>query len=118
MMLWDIIRDFFVKYIFGGLASDSYTYSPLLGNFYTISSDGTYMMSAEGVYVGDYYVHVPGFENLNGPFPPDYLAYISLGDYLSTTATIIVLTLICVAIGMAVVWLFKEVYRMITRWAF
>lgn len=86
MMLWDLIRDFYVMYIFGGYSSDLVNYHGYLGHFYDSSSD--YLL--EDNYTNAVYFNFKGYSSVEGV----YFDYYSLGDYLSTIATIITLIVI------------------------
>lgn len=77
MTLWNIIRDFFIQYIFGGTASNGVPYN-------------------ENIIAGE--INTNNYAILND---------ITLGNWLSTTATIIVLIGICLAIWHFVRWLFR-----------
>lgn len=99
MSLWNIIRDWFVVYIWGGVSSNSATYtSNFVGRMWDVEQQ-----QRSGISTLTYFVNVGGFndntEGLN--------VYISLGDWLSTTSTIIVLTLLCIVFGLMVRWLFR-----------
>lgn len=75
-MLWDLIRDFFVIHIFGGYNS--------LGDPYDCSLGGG------DWYTTDTYIT---FDKIT--FSGQPISY-SIGDYLSTTATIISISIIVV----------------------
>jgi hypothetical protein len=79
-MLWDLIRDFFVTHIFGGYDSVGNTYGGVVGFF-----DGDLWYSNE---LGTNAQNVFADDNISGQF--------YLGDYLSTIATIISITIIVV----------------------
>lgn len=90
-MLWDIIRDFFVVHIFGGTDSNFGVYNPMLFNN---DNDGDFYTNT---------VYIKLFQDLDGS-----PLYWSVGDYLSTVATIItmvVILLLCCA-------LIKKIYNM------
>lgn len=85
-MLWDLIRDFFVRHIFGG-----------------ITSEGAYFTCCWGLFANDDFIYsesnsFPMFkigQVIN--FSDDIIYnYVSCGDWLSTTATIITITIIVV----------------------
>lgn len=77
MTLWNIIRDFFIQYIFGGTASTGVAYN-------------------DNIIGGE--INTNNYAILND---------ITLGNWLSTTATIIVLIGICLSIWHFVRWLFR-----------
>lgn len=84
-MLWDLIRDFFVEYIFGGWTSNG------------IQCDG--FITYEGGFSGNTFGTSDTIFKLNNFYFFDDLEtplYITFGDWLSTTATIIALTIIVV----------------------
>ena len=79
--MWDIIRDYLVQYFFGGTTSTGQTFANTIGNNLNSSS-----MTLD---IGN--------------------SSIALGDYLSTTATIIILVLFAVALYLLIKWVFKLV---------
>ena len=82
-MLWDLIRDFFVEHIFGGYNSNGVNSPALVGWLYNHNDD-----EVIDWYTNDYYVI--NFENDGNTYS------LSMGDWLSTTATIISITIIVV----------------------
>lgn len=103
-MLWNIIRDFFVQYVFGGI--DSY------GEFYNVHL-GTLVVDAYDYPIvngNDYFVSISGYSGLND----SVVLGISFSDWLSTTATIITLCLLVAFLFLVVRWLFKLVSGLIT----
>lgn len=86
MSLWDLIRDFFVQHVFGGLLSNGVQVGGYVGTLIY----GDYYYSE--AFTTDYYVSLGGYFQGNDA---EVLA-ISLGDWLSTTATIISITIIVV----------------------
>lgn len=99
MTLWNIIRDFFVEYIFGGKTSNGQQFYSLVGqNFNTTS------VRNNGVFFNTGFVYGGGVEAV----------YISMGDWLSTTATIITLIGICILLWLFVRWLFRLTSNLIT----
>lgn len=82
-MLWDLIRDFFVIHVFGGYDADGILHSALVGWLYNTQADDIIDW-----YTGDYPVlEVSKY---------DTTFTLSLGDWLSTTATIISISIIVV----------------------
>lgn len=77
-MLWDLIRDFFVKQIFGGVDSDLEVHSCLVG----------LTAGNNDIYTDSFYFNLGSHGNIQYD--------ISLGDWLSTTATAISITIIVV----------------------
>lgn len=103
-MLWDVIRDFFVMYIFGGCTSNSVFYGGFFGSFTILSDDGVEETFSYFPFTNSF-----GFK-ISNTVTTDYgdmLNYISVGDWLSTTFTIITLILICYMFLRLIIWLFK-----------
>lgn len=102
MLLWDIIRDWFVMNIFGGVSSSGLYSSPLVGRF---GNPGSYDL----VYADQVFVSSPILVNssFDGLLDDTLTGYISLGDWLSTTSTIIVLIALCFFFFLMVRWLFR-----------
>lgn len=72
-MLWDLIRDFFVQHIFGGTTKNGTNFAGFVA---FITNNGNLTTYSFRLPLGDY--------------------SIGLGDWLSTTATIISITIIVV----------------------
>lgn len=82
-MLWDIIRDWFVQHVWGGITSSNATFGGIIGsNNNSIMKSNTFIFT-----IGDY--------------------KLSMGDWLSTTSTIIVLVLMCAFLFLVVRYLFR-----------
>lgn len=109
MMLWDIIRDWFVTYVFGGFDSNLEPHSAFLGIGFDKSNQGDLIATysdtlfpagvdpnSEG-YIANF------FDNGDGV----YLQGLTFGDWLSTTATIITLIALCLFLFLAVKWVFN-----------
>lgn len=96
MMIWDIIRDWFVMNIWGGLASNYQSYGGFVGLFYN-SSQGTDTGLTNDTFVP---VKVIASQSVRD--------YISLGDWLSTTSTIIIL----IAVSVGLFYLTRYFFRM------
>lgn len=79
--MWDIIRDYLVEYFFGGTTSSGQTFANTVGNNLDTSN-----MALD---IGN--------------------NSIVLGDYLSTSATIIILVLFVIALYLLIKWVFKLV---------
>lgn len=105
MMLWDIIRDFFVQYVFGGMTSDFRSFAGYVGNVTSIEN-GDVSLTTDTLALP-----MGGFEAMNS----ELFGYIYLGDWLSTTATIFVLVLLCVCAGLFVRWMFKWIGGCLSR---
>ena len=82
-MLWDIIRDWFVQYVWGGISSTNVTFGGHIGSI----NNGLTQTNNLMLKIGDY--------------------SLSLGDWLSTTSTIIVLVLMCAFLFLVVRYLFR-----------
>lgn len=106
-MLWDIIRDWFVQYIFGGYASDGNYYYGIVGNNAWVEGDNINTSISDNSV---FYLPMQGWnaDELGA------IKYISLADWLSTTATIITLIAGCVLLFLLVKWLFKLFAGMIS----
>ena len=82
-MLWDIIRDWFVEHVWGGITSTNQTFGGYIGSINNGLTKSNNLMLKIG-------------ENS-----------LSLGDWLSTTSTIIVLVLMCAFLFLVVRYLFR-----------
>ena len=85
MSLWDLIRDFFVQHVFGGTTYDGFSYDFNIGG---------------GLFTSDLLFTINGGQNE---------VYLSIGDWLSTTATIISITIIVVLCAMFIYKIVKLV---------
>lgn len=83
MTLWNLIRNFFVEHVFGGFTVVNGTVRPISGNM---------------VYYDNGIIDSRSYFLSNG---------ISLGDWLSTTFTIITLVLLVMFLYIFVKWIFK-----------
>lgn len=102
--LWNIIRDFFVQYIFGGQTSNGTNFNAnRLGNLYIIENG-----SVNGNAIASTGKFGFFFDNLGGNYMVGEAHwFMPLGDWLSTTATIITLCAICFFLFLFVRWLFR-----------
>lgn len=98
-MLWDIIRDFLVQYIFGGCDSHGSYYWAHIGS--VVDGGGNII---DGCTTADTYLKLHGYTDVTS-FDFDY---ISMGDWLSTTATIIILCLVILFFIKLTIWFFKQ----------
>lgn len=97
MMLWDIIRDWFVQYIFGGTLSNGDIVNGNLGSFmFQGFSDGGLDTSS---------LYLP----LNASSLDGNIIGVSLGDWLSTTATIIMVVLLLIMLLSLVRFVIRQV---------
>lgn len=89
-MLWNLIRDFFVMHVFGGITSTGVVYLAQVGNIASFDNgvyEDYWNASADEVFFNiGFYTTENGIRN----------SYIGLSDWLSTTATAISITIIVV----------------------
>lgn len=102
MMLWDLIRDFFVQFIFGGYSSSGDYFGGLLGHIFISGNITNTDMDA---YSSDVLTPI-GNVLIEGELPD--VGWLSIGDWLSTTATIIILCLLIFVFIKITIWLFKQ----------
>lgn len=119
-MLWDVIRDFFVQYVFGGtfkVGKVLYYRDAFGGTIFGADGQllsGSPNLTTESMTFG-YLIPVGGqgvfFDNYDGKYfrlvANTEGAFMSLGDWLSNTATIITLCLLFFAAVKFVIWLTK-----------
>ena len=86
MMIWEYIRDFFVQFIFGGVDS--------AGDYFGGCTIGFDANDGDVYYTGDTNFNIGNYS-------------FSFGDWLSTTATIIVLCLFIFVLIKFTIYLFK-----------
>ena len=98
-MLWDVVRDFFVMYIFGGFTSTHDFYGGTIGSICMVDAGPEYYNGT----TGDVFLPLKTF-NSDFEMVGDY---ITIGDWLSTTATIISLVIIVYLCCM----LIKQIYN-------
>ena len=99
MMLWDIIRDWFVMNVWGGNLSTGQQFVANVGRGYNVANDEGYSL-----LTNSFYLPIKGFDDSASVV----IDHICLGDWLSTTSTIIVL----VAISVALYFLVRYFFRM------
>ena len=97
-MLWDIIRDFFVQYIFGGTTSSGQGYSGFIGYDYLYEAR---------LHTSDTLVVFNNIMTQDGDFDAPIM-FLSIGDWLSTSATIIILCLVILFFIKLTIWFFKQ----------
>lgn len=85
MAIWNMIRDFLVQYIFGGVTSNGDTFTGVVGDNLDTSN--------------------VSFEIGNNT--------INMGDWLSTTTTIIILCIFVIILFLLLKWLFKTISGLI-----
>lgn len=100
-MLWDLIRDFFVIHLFGGFDSQ--------GDFFSASLGCDY--NGELVSTGDVFYKLGG----NGLMDVSEPLYYSIGDYLSTLATLITISIVFVLCCFFVYKIIRLVGGLISR---
>ena len=110
MMLWTIIRDWFVQYVFGGMDSSGTVHSVFIGSAWAPRDADFTPVYGESLWPwygnaeGEYGTAVcPWVED--GNLNP--LTGLSFSDWLSTTATIIVLCALSFVLFLGVKWIFK-----------
>ena len=104
VLLWDIIRDFYVQYIFGGTTSIGDMYYGTFGSAYMLNNGE--IDEYINIVGGDLYWHIGK--------SPIYDVYISAGDWLSTTVTIITLVALLIGISCLMISLFKWIVRLVS----
>lgn len=90
-MLWDIIRDWFVQYVWGGTNSVGTVFGGTFGKFMVDDGGSYYYMDKLN---NDAWFKVGSH-------------YINFGDWASTTSTIIVLILLCAFLFIVVRYMFR-----------
>lgn len=110
VLLWDIIREFYVRYIFGGTIWNS-----LEGNYeYFGGVVGSTVDTSGPDYVLDFtqgfFLPIDAFSDST----ESVIQYICMGDWLSTTATIITLVALLVGISYLMVSLFRWIVRLVS----
>ena len=103
-MLWDIIRDFFVQYVWGGFTSTGANYAGRIG--YLKGVIGGNPPSVDDEWIADITEISFKFTGSNYFDGGDYIL-MNLGDWLSTTSTIIVLILMCIFLYVFIRWAFR-----------
>ena len=97
MLIWDIIRDWFVQFIFGGIDSNGDVFSGIVGSQY-VSEPGIGQLPGfegyEAIYGEEFYFNIGNYQ-------------ISIADWLSTTATIITLVAMVVFFYLIIRYLFR-----------
>lgn len=100
-MLWDIIRDFIVEHITGGYNSAGTGYITTIGTLFNAENE----TSGIGTNVNTF-IEVTNFYNLD---EGGYFSYMTLGDWLATTITAVIMILLVVFAVWLVRWIFKAV---------
>lgn len=98
-MLWDIIRDFIVEHLTGGVTSSGNFYYCTLANT-DIFVNGVYD-STEPLDSSTPFINLEGVGNISYGF--------GLGDWLATTITAVIIVLLVVFAVWLVRWIFKAV---------
>lgn len=103
MALWNMIRDFIVQYIFGGNTSTGQRFSGFFGAVHIEGSSSTSTLNNTEVLVPvDMY-----------KWSGEHIDAVGVGDWLSTTTTIIVLAIFVVILFLLLKWLFKTISGLI-----
>lgn len=108
MTLWNIIRDFFVEFIFGGYNSEGIDFNNNVFGHFFYSENGR--LNDFGIANSP----IIKMDNLVNEDTGLNTTYLMLGDWLSTTATIITLIGICILLWCFVRWLFRLTSNLIT----
>lgn len=103
MLLWDIIRSWFVQYVFGGTLLDA---EGNLQNF-TPSAGFLSVYEGNGEWFDEYFGSICDVQFVVGTRGDGMNYNINLGDWLSTTATLIVLIAVCVGLFFLVRYFFR-----------
>lgn len=98
MTLWNIIRDFFVQYFFGGLDSQGREFGSSMGGGYDAQQSLTPFDTTYFCFK---------FSNIYEDNSGSQTVFYSIGDWLSTTMTIITLIALAFFLFLVVRWLFK-----------
>lgn len=99
MTLWDLIRDFFVTNIFGGTLSSGQSKTiGRVGQFYGSTGMNNAQSNNILVPIGSFMYSGSDVHEVN---------YVNIGDWLSTTFTIITLILLVLFLYIFVKWIFK-----------
>ena len=105
VVLWDVIRDFFVQNVFGGYDSTGSAYFTNFGHFQTFI-DGT----------RDDYAFYNGTELITEMFSFEGTNYyINISDWLSTIATLTTLILLVIVLALFVRWVFRMFSGLLSR---
>lgn len=99
-MMWDIIRDFIVRYITGGVTSNGESYLCSIGNIYYYLDNEIEESAIEGTTSNLFNIGLTG---------SGQSMYIGLGDWLATTLTVVIMIIGVVLLCLLVRWVFKTV---------
>lgn len=110
MTLWNLIRDFFVEHIFGGVNSAGSEFADnFIGNFYGIANGNEDFVNANSntplLPVAKWQYSDMFYSG--GIVNTDTYMSVGLGDWLSTTFTVITLVLLVMFLYIFVKWIFK-----------
>ena len=103
VVIWDLIRDWFVTYIFGGITSSGDIYGGVISQGEYVESPCFIGPNGQEVCADPYYEFIYADQwtfTIGGQT-------ISLGDWLSTTATIITLIALVVFFYFIIRYLFR-----------
>lgn len=99
MTLWNLIRDFFVEHIFGGtLSNGTRIVDNVVGTMPSYDLQGNW---DDEIIANTFDVQLFKYESAG------YTYYLTFGDWLSTTFTIITLILLIIFLYIFVKWIFK-----------
>lgn len=115
MSLWDIIRNFFVQYIFGGTDSNGDLFGFFLGRLGSLTGVGNFNFFEE--YSNSFMLKLENLGAISGSSSEiNNIEYMAFGDYLSTTATIITLIILFIVVCLGIRWLFRFMISRFTKW--
>ena len=97
-MLFTLIRDWFVAYVWGGYSSTGTYYKLPIGRIFSTTGNNSwgYDLNSVVAFNGNY---DDRFLNVNGVY--------GMADWLSTTSTIVVMIGLCIGLYFVVRWLFR-----------
>ena len=98
MVLWDIIRDWFVVYVWGGYTSTGTYYGLSIGKAYSTSGGNQWGLDLNSIKALDVSLD-NRFVSINGHY--------GLSDYLSTLSTLLVFGLMCFALYLIIRYMFR-----------
>lgn len=102
-MLWDLIRDWFVQYIWGGCTSNGNFYGGFLGYLGYDTGD---VIGEDAFSTNNFTINVGG-AYFSGEGDILNARYMNIGDWLSTTSTIIVLVALVIFFFFIIRYLFR-----------
>lgn len=104
--LWDVIRDFFVSNIFGGMTSSHEIFKGFMGRVYATGGANAWMTDTATLGVYSAQMDDRGFP---------ISSLMSIGDWLSSMATLITLIFLVIFLGLFVRWIFRLFSGLLSR---